>query len=373
MPLSSKQVSDAIASGVNAKISDGHNLYLVVKNGRGFYVHQFRDGPVIRSKGLGSAADVTLAAARRAREAFSVARRSGVAMPGVRSQVPRGKAFSVAAAEYLKNNAADWSERHARGLEGLLRMYAVPLADKPVNRIDSDMVADALRPIWDGPGDNRGSRLRRLIESVLTANNVDPNPAQWAKLRGKLHKTVAKVVPKASMPADDVPAFFASLGDDVESRALKFVILTAVRRKEALGAKWREFDFENRVWTVPAERMKMKREHAVPLTDAMIAAIGPRGDGDTFVFPSPRTGGMLSHHTLSMQEHGATLHGFRATVSTWAENQDDGRAYPQPVITAMLSHGKDDNDKVTGAYLRSDHFEARRKLMQAWSAFATGR
>jgi integrase len=131
-----------------------------------------------------------------------------------------------------------------------------------------------------------------------------------------------------------------------------------------------EFDLENRVWIVPAERMKMKRAHAVPLTDAMIACLGPRGDGDALVFPSKRTGAMLGHDALSMKEHGATLHGFRSTLASWAEEQDDGRAYPQPVIKSVLAHGK--GDAVTAAYLRSNHFEARRKLMQAWSAFAMG-
>src|SRR5712692_7031920 len=88
MPLSPRQVADAIKSGVNQKIADGHNLYLVVKNGKGFWVHQFRDGNVIRSKGLGSAADVTPAQARREREAFAVARREGLELPGIRSRKP---------------------------------------------------------------------------------------------------------------------------------------------------------------------------------------------------------------------------------------------------------------------------------------------
>ncbi len=370
MPLGPKEVSDAIRSGVNQKIPDGHNLYLVVKNGRGFWVHQFRDGAVIRSKGLGSAATVTPAQARREREAFTVARREGLDLPGGRSHKPRGDAFAVAADGYLSNHADEWGERHRAGLTALVRTHAAALANKPVNRITTDDVADMLRPIWNGPGNNRGSRLRRLIESILRSKDVEPNPATWARLREKLSKAVAEVTPKASMPAADVPAFFASLGDDVESRALKFVILTAVRRKEALGARWSEFDLENRVWIVPAERMKMKRAHAVPLTDAMIACLGPRGDGDALVFPSKRTGAMLGHDALSMKEHGATLHGFRSTLASWAEEQDDGRAYPQPVIKSVLAHGK--GDAVTTAYLRSNHFEARRKLMQAWSAFAMG-
>jgi hypothetical protein len=233
--LSTQQIKDAIKRGVNQKIADGHNLYLVVKNGKGFWVHQFRDGKVIRSKGLGSAANVTPAAARRAREAFTVARREGLEFPGIRSHKPRGDKFSVAADAYLSNHADEWGERHRAGLKALLRMHAVPLADLHVNRITTEQVADTLRPIWNGPGNNRGSRLRRLIESILTAKQVEPNPAIWARLRELLSKKIAEVKPKAAMAAKDVPAFVATLADDVESRALKFVILTGVRRKEALG------------------------------------------------------------------------------------------------------------------------------------------
>ena len=240
----------------------------------------------------------------------------------------------------------------------------------PVNRITSEQIADTLRPVWNGPSNNRGSRLRRLIEAILTAKQVEPNPATWARLRELLSKKVAEVTPRAAMAAKDVPAFMTSLGDSVEDRALKFVILTGVRRKEVLGARWREFDLKNRVWIVPGERMKMKRDHAVPLTDAMIDCLGPRDDDDAFVFPSRRTGGgMLGHEALSMHERGVTLHGFRSTLSTWAEEQDDGRAYPRAVIKAVLAHGK--GDAVTAAYLRSGLFEARRKLMEHWSRFVT--
>jgi integrase len=142
-------------------------------------------------------------------------------------------------------------------------------------------------------------------------------------------------------------------------------------RIAGLCGAWREFDLDNRVWIVPGERMKMKRDHAVPLTEAMIACLGPRGADNAFVFPSRRTGGMLGHDTLPIREHGATLHGFRSTLSTWAEEQDDGRAYPRAVIKAVLAHGK--GDAVTAVYLRSELFEARRKLMEHRSRFATNR
>ena len=306
--LRSEQVSDAIKSGVNQKIADGHNLYLVVKNGKGFWVYQFRDGNAIRSKGLGSAAMVTPAQARRARETFAVARREGLELPGVRPYAPRGDKFAVAADAYLSNHADEWGQRHRAGLSALVRMHAGALADMAVNRITTEQVANTLRAIWNGPGNNRGSQLRRLVESILTAQQVEPNPATWARLRELLSKKIADVKPNAAMAAKDVPAFVAELGDHVESRALKFVILTGVRRKEALGARWREFDLEKRVWIVPGERMKMKRDHAVPLTDAMIVCLGPRGADDAFVFASRRTGGMLGHDALAMREHGVTLH-----------------------------------------------------------------
>jgi integrase len=368
--LRSEQVSAAVKSGVNQKLADGHNLYLVVKNGMGFWVYQFRDGKVIRSKGLGSVAKVTPAQARRAREAFAVAWREGLELPRFGPHKPRGEKFAVAADAYLENHADEWSERHRAQLKALVRTHARPLADLPVNRITTEQIADTLRPIWSGPGNSQGNRLRRLIESILTAKRVEPNPATWARLRELLSKKIAEVRPRAAMAAKDVPTFIGTIGDGVEDRALKFVILTGARRKEALGARWREFDLDNRVWIVPGKRMKMKRDHAVPLTDAMIGCLGSRGDDDAYVFPSRRTGGMLGHDALSMHERGATLHGFRSTLSTWAEEQDDGRAYPRAVIKAVLAHGK--GDAVTAAYLRSGLFEARRKLMEHWSRFATG-
>lgn len=110
--LRPEQVSNAIKRGVNQKLADGHNLCLVVKNGKGFWVYQFRDGSVIRSKGLGSAARVTLAQARRAREAFAVARREGLELPGLGRYTPWGDRFAVAADAYLSNHA----DEGARGI-----------------------------------------------------------------------------------------------------------------------------------------------------------------------------------------------------------------------------------------------------------------
>ena len=212
------------------------------------------------------------------------------------------------------------------------------------------------------------------LQEFLSAKQVEPNSAAWVRLKEVLSKKRAGVIQRASMPAADIPAFVAkhaSANGDIEQRALRFVILSGVRRKEALEAKWSEFDLTNRVWTIPASRMKMQRAHAVPLTDAMIACLGERGTDDAYVFPSKRTGGVMGHESLKMKDHGYTLHGFRSSLATWAEDQDDGRMYPVPVIKAALAHGKE--NAVTAAYLRSDQFKARTKLTEHWSRFVTGR
>jgi integrase len=355
----------------NGRYSLGGNLSLVVRGGSALFEYQFRQDTKARTLVLGSAigpAAMTVTGARDARLRALLARRDGVAVLGHRPTVVAGDAFEAAAASYLTNHSDEWSPRHRSGLTGLIRLYAGPLAALPVGRITTDNVADMLRPIWNGPGDNRGARLRRLVEAILTSKNVEPNPATWDRLKEKLSKKVATVTAKASMPYTDLPAFVATLGNGVEDRAMLFTILTAVRRKEALGAHWGEFDFVNRVWTVPASRMKMKLVHVVPLTDAMIACIGKPGDG--LLFPAPRSGGVLPGEACSMKEHGYTLHGFRTTFATWAQAQDDGRAYPNAVIDAALAHKLE--DKVAAAYLRHNHFAARVALMAAWASFVMG-
>jgi len=381
MTLRPENVRKAIASGKNQKLKDGHSLYLYVKNGHGFWIWQWTDfGPTknnetphahTRSECLGPTHSMTPAQARKERESRVVARREG--RDTRTSRRAAGELFSTAATSYLDNHADEWSARQRADLQSLAARY-IPAEFNalPVTTIMADDVADVLRPIWNGPGNNKGTRLRRIIEGVLRSKDIEPNPAAWARQQDRLSKKRVKPINQPSMPFADVPAFMATLGDSVEDRAGRFVILTAARRIEALGAKWSEFDFANRVWNIPAERMKAKRPHAVPLTDAMLAALGTPGDGDAYVFPSSRTGGILGHKSLDKEwvPNGYTLHGFRSSFQTWAAEQDDGRAYPFEVREAALAHGK--ANAVVEAYDRSKLFEARRKLMQSWSDFVTG-
>jgi integrase len=377
MPLSSQQVTAAIKSGRNHKLGDGHNLYLVTRRGHGFWVYQFRDGKVIRSKGLGSAADVTLAAARRAREAFAVARREGLELAGQARREGKGPLFSKVRDEFLDHNASLWGVGHRQRNRFLLTTYAKALDSTPVNRITPAMVADVLRPIWTGPGDNRGSKLRALIENVINGH-VTPNPAAWDMLRIPEHKLElkrAEVKGHTAMPAAAVPAFVMRLDmTDVADRATLFVILTGVRRQEAIGATWSEFDLANKRWMIPAARMKNRKDHFVPLSDPAIACLGEPSAPDAIVFPS-RRGGMLGHDALLLSRFGVeyTLHGFRSTLADWAEEN----GYRTNVIQMFLAHRKKSDDgRALGsqdlAYMRTTLFDERRKLHDTWAAFVTG-
>jgi len=355
--------------------ADGRSLYLVTKAGRGFWVLHFRDpreGGAIRNTGLGSVETLTPAAARRRRDDIMADLRNGRPV-AIMTRKSRSDLFSTAADAYLSNHADEWNERTRKANTALVaNKLPADFKAKVVTAITPDHVADVLRPIWNGPGANAGSRLRQLIEGVLRSRDVTPNPASWQRLQDRLSRKRAEVKHHDAMPFAEVPAFVATLGDSMEDRAGRFVILTAVRRKEALAATWGEFDLKARVWNIPAERMKSRKAHSVPLSDAAIAALGKPGERDAYVFQN-KAGGPLSDSHAALDKtwvpNGYTLHGFRSSFSTWAEAQDNGRRFAPTVIEAALAHAK--GNAVTQAYLRSDLFEARRDLMDTWAAYAT--
>ena len=379
LALRSDAVRDAIrASGAKPKwlTTECPSLYLVTKQGRGFWVLHFRDpreGGAIRNTGLGSAETLTPAAAKRKAQDFMSDLRNGRPV-ALLTRKGRGELFSTAAATYLDNHADEWNARTRAANSALVRnKVPADFVSKPVTAITADDVADVLRPIWNGPGANAGSRLRQLIEGILRSKDVTPNPAAWERLQDRLSRKRAEVKHHDTMLFADVPAFFAKLGDSIEDRAGKFVILTAVRRKEALAATWGEFDLKARVWNVPANRMKSRKPHSVPLSDAAIAALGKPGASDAYVFQN-KAGGPLadSHAALDKTWHDLapfTLHGFRSSFASWAEAKDHGRRFAPATIEAALAHAK--GNAVTQAYLRSDLFEARRVLMAEWAVYAT--
>ncbi|MBM3558052.1 MAG: site-specific integrase, partial [Alphaproteobacteria bacterium] len=157
--------------------------------------------------------------------------------------------------------------------------------------------------------------------------------------------------------------------DGIAARALEFAILTAARTSEATNAGWSEFDLAAGVWTVPAERIKTKRKHSVPLSKPVLALLAklPR-EGD-WVFPGGRLGRPLSNNALLMllrrMERGdITAHGFRSTFRDWAAERTN---YPREVCEMALAHAI--GDKVEAAYRRGDLFEKRQRLMAEWATY----
>jgi integrase len=336
-----------------------------------------------REMGLGSANDVPLA---RARELASNCRgevangrdplESRKAARSVERIVPT---FGECADEFVAAKGSEWrNAKHRAQWSMTLTKYGAPIRDTSVAMIDTAAVLSVLQPLWRNRPET-ASRLRGRIEHVLDAarakgHRTGENPARW---RGHLDKLLPKRKTlsrghHAAMAYDDVPAFVGQLRErqsqSVAAMALEFTILTAARSGEVLGMRWSEVNFAEKIWTIPASRMKAGREHRIPLSDSAMAVLAKAEnlrDG-VFVFSGARAGRPLSGMSMEMVLRrmnvvGVTVHGFRSAFRDWAGNETN---FPREVAEAALAHVI--GDKAEQAYRRGDALEKRRKLMDAW-------
>jgi integrase len=249
-----------------------------------------------------------------------------------------------------------------------------------VQAIDVALVMKVLEPIWKTKPET-ASRLRGRIEAVLDWATVrgyrkGENPARW---RGHLDKLlparskVQKVEHHPALPYDEIADFGAVLRgqDGIGARALEFLILTAARTGEIIGGRWDEVDFEDKIWVVPAARMKAGREHRVPLSGAALAILKQMREirESDAVFPGGKKGKPLSNMAMlavlkRMGRNDLTAHGFRSTFRDWAAERTN---FPREVVEMALAHTID--NKVEAAYRRGDLFQKRRQLMEAWARF----
>lgn len=269
--------------------ADGGNLYLRVDAaGSARWVFMWvREGRQ-REAGLGARECVSLARARelaaRMRESLAKGNDPLEARAAERRAIAARVSFGQAADALLASKERVWrNEKHRAQWRMTLENYAAPLRALPVADISTQDVLRVLEPIWTTKPET-ASRLRGRIEAVIdsarVAGHIDdraPNPARWG---GHLEMLLAKPTKlsrghHAAMRYKDVPAFFARLrlARGVAARALELTILTAARTGETLGARWDEFDLDNAVWTIPADRMKAAREHRIPLSAAALALI----------------------------------------------------------------------------------------------------
>jgi integrase len=252
----------------------------------------------------------------------------------------------------------------------------------PVREIDTGHVMRVLDPIWVDKSVTAG-RVRQRIENVLdwaTARGYrsGENPARW---RGHLENLLARpgkvsaVRPHAALPADEIQGFLEALKthNAVSAEAIAFVILTATRTGEAIGARWDEIDRQERVWTIPADRMKGGLEFRVPLSAQALAVLDRIEEArhSELVFPGISPGRPLGKNTLrallgGMGRADLTVHGFRASFRTWAGEKTH---FAREIAEAALAHQI--GNATERAYRRGDFFNKRRQLMEAWGRYVT--
>jgi integrase len=291
--------------------------------------------------------------------------------------------FAECAELYVDSQAPGWSNpKHTEQWRNTLKNLAGPvIGHLAVDQVDTALVMRCLEPIWTTKTET-ASRLRGRIEAVLDWAAVrgyrkGDNPARW---RGHLDKLlprpsqVARVKHHPALPYTEVGAFMQQLRDDagIACRALEFTILTAARTNEVIQARWSEFDLDRRSWVVPAERMKSKREHRVPLSDAAVAVLkAVKGRSKRYVFPGHKRGSHLSNMAMMqvlkrLDRTGITVHGFRSTFRDWCAESTN---YPSDVAEMALAHTL--RDKTEAAYRRGDLFEKRARLMADWARYCS--
>jgi integrase len=257
-------------------------------------------------------------------------------------------------------------------LSSLRKIFSPMIGGMPVAAVERSDIVRALQPHWSKAQDSAlrtAWRLKTVLDWAIAAKyRTEPNPAQWSG--GLEHllprsKTLGDTR-HAALPYRELPAFMDKLraSDRIAARALEFLILTAARTNEVLGACWSEIDIAAAVWTIPAERMKAGREHKVPIGVRGLALLQALPHTGERIFP---IGAVAMLRLLAPLGYGEfTVHGFRSSFRDWAAEQSN---FPRELAEMALAHAV--GNATEQAYRRTDLLEKRRRLMGAWSDFLT--
>lgn len=375
--------------------ADGNGLYLqVAAEGHKSWIYRFQLAGRRREMGLGALVKVPVKKARAAAaiahaqvvqgidpiETRKADKRKNIAE--IAATAAKAVTFRKVAAAFIADNRAGWrNAKHVSQWENTLETYAGPvIGDTAVGDVDADMVLKILRPIWETKPET-ASRVRGRIEAVLDYAKAmkwrdGENPARWRGHLAKLlpeRKRVKAVQHHPALSWRDLPAFMTDLSEceGVAARALEFAILTAARSGEVRLAQWSEIHAKTATWSVPAERMKARRTHNVPLSKRAMALLDAlrRVKDEPLIFPGTRLHRPLSDMTLTavlrrMERGDITVHGFRSTFRDWCAEATE---FPSEAAELALAHVV--GDKVEAAYRRGDMLERRRALMDAWAAW----
>ena len=385
---------------------DGGNLCLrtfIGKNGkvsRG-WIFRFKL-PFARERdmGLGSLDSINLAKARELAKQYRELIATGVDPIEQRKAIYAERraieaveptpTFDMCARDYIATHRSGWrNPKHAQQWVNTLATYVSPIIGKlPVDTINTDQVLKVLKPLWYEKTDTM-KRVRGRIETVLdfaTAmkKRTGDNPARWGGNLKHLLASPEKIAPVEHHAALDyrrMGEFMTQLRqrEGIGALALQFTILACSRTGETLGATWDEFDLDEALWIVPANRIKAGKEHRVALSKAAMKVlhkvraitqkIGGAVGASNLVFPNDRTGGQLSENSLSsilarMKYDDITVHGMRSVFRDWAGEESH---FANDIIEMALAHKV--GDKTEQAYRRKTGFQKRRLLAEAWAGF----
>lgn len=308
--------------------------------------------------------------------------------PNKVKQTSGSPTFREVAEDWLDDNVESFSNpKHRQQWRNTLRTYAYPiLGEMPVNEITPNDIYDCLKDIWKTKNET-ASRVRQRIEKIMGASIARkyaeyPNPAVF---KGNLEFLLSKTKPASKQPSlhwKHIPALMALLRADHSKASLciQLICLTACRKTEIRLAQWKEIDLQSRQWTIPLERMKMREEHRIAVTDQMIACLDQLKElspDSSALFPSPSNKALAFSDTvldvkvrqmrarLGVEEHWV-IHGLRSSFKTWAAEMHDAQT---EVIEACLAHTI---PGVEGRYFRGDFFDKRMKLMTDWNSYCFG-
>lgn len=296
----------------------------------------------------------------------------------------RNLTFREVAEACIKSKSHEWKNaKHAQQWTNSLETYVFPtLCHLPISEVSTDLVLKILNPIWVTKAET-ASRVRQRIETIWDygkARNYmsGENPA---RLKGHLDKILSKTAKVKrvrhfpALPYNEIGSFVKELRtrSGYSALGLEFLILTAARTGEIIGAKWSEIDLEKAVWVIPAERMKAGSEHRVPLCERAIEilkSITSNRHPDDYIFSGWKKNTGLSNNAFlallkKMERSDITTHGFRSCFRDWAA--EEAYQFSNETIELALAHTI--TNKVEAAYRRGDQLERRRELMAEWGKF----
>lgn len=378
-------VRNAKARKAAYKLADGAGLtLLVVPTGMKLWRFRYRYAGKEGMLGFGRWPEVSIAEARQLRDEARTKLRQGVNPSAARREariaavVKSRNTFAGVAADWIDANRNEWIPSHVERVQRSLDRDILPaLGDRPIAEITAAEVLAVVKRVEKREALDQAKRVLQRLTGIFALGvstlRCPANPAR--ELRGALKKA-PKVTHRASLKLDQLPEYLtrfeALSAEPVTKAALELVMLTVVRVNECVGARWAEIDLDGALWRIPAERMKMTREHLVPLSSqavALLKRLQPLTGQFPLVFPSPSnprrplSGNALlvSLRRMGYEAGELTIHGFRSTFSTWANES----GFDFDVIEKTLAHVE--RSAVRAAYNRAEYVEKRRQLLQAWA------